>query len=108
MAHSARDAVAGFERGGAESILPYLTAGVVWREDPEWPGGSTSYRSEVEELVQRGDEVLVAMHGTAQGSASGAEVDQRASVVFTLEDELIARVEFFFDPERARAALEAG
>jgi hypothetical protein len=24
-----------------------------------------------------------------------------------LEDELIARVEFFFDPERARAALEA-
>jgi ketosteroid isomerase-like protein len=120
-----RDAVAAFDHGGAESMLPYLTADVVWREDPDWPGGSTyaghdgvrdalgrllesmDFESEVEELVQHGDKVLVAMHWTAQGSASGAEVDQRASVVFTLEDELIARVEFFFDPERARAALEA-
>jgi ketosteroid isomerase-like protein len=121
-----REAVAVFDRAGPEAILPYLTEDVVWQEDPDWPGGSTyhghegvreslgelldsmEFKSEVEELIERGDRVLVLMHWTGLGSASGAEVDQRAAVVFTLTDELIARVEFFFDPARARAALDAG
>jgi ketosteroid isomerase-like protein len=119
-----REAVAVFDSGGPESILPYLADDVVWREDPDWPGGSTyqghegvrgalgqlldsmNFESEVEELVERGPRVLVSMHWMGQGSASGAEVDQRATVVFTFRAELISRVEFFFDRERARAALE--
>jgi ketosteroid isomerase-like protein len=118
------EAVETFDHGGAESILPYLTADVVWREDPDWPGGSTyqghdgvrtalgqmldsmDFDSELEELAEQGERVLASMHWTGQGSASGAEVDQRASVVFTFRDDLIARVEFFFDRERARAVLD--
>jgi ketosteroid isomerase-like protein len=120
-----REAVAVFDRAGPEAILPYLAEDVVWQEDPDWPGGSTyhghdgvraslgelldsmDFESELEELVERRDRVLVRMHWTGQGSASDMEVDQRATMVFTLRDDLIARVEFFFDPERARAALEA-
>lgn len=121
-----REAVGVFDSGGPESILPFLTEDVAWREDPDWPGGSTyhghegvrqalgqlldsmDFESELEELVERGDRVLVRMHWTGRGSASGIAVDQRAVIVLTLRDDLIARVEFFFDPERARAALEAG
>jgi ketosteroid isomerase-like protein len=121
-----REAVAVFDRAGPEAILPYLTEDVVWQEDPDWPGGSTyhghegvlaslgelldsmDFESEVEEFVERGDRVLVLMHWTGHGSASGAEVDQRAAVVFTLRDELIAHVRFFFDSDRARATLDAG
>jgi ketosteroid isomerase-like protein len=119
-----RGAVAVFDSGGPEAILPYLTEDVVWREDPDWPGGSTyrgqdgvraalgqmldsmDFESELEELVEEGERVLASMHWTGQGSASGAEVDQRASVVFTFRGDLIERVEFFFDRERARAALD--
>jgi ketosteroid isomerase-like protein len=106
-----RQAVAVFDTRELDGLMPYLTEDVVWREDPGRPGASTyggregvraaagrlleamAFESEIEELVERGGRVLVRL--------------QRGSVLFTMRDGLIARVESFFDPERARAALEA-
>ena len=84
------EALAAFEAGGAEGLLPYLTEDVVWADDPEWPDAqvshgreavqaiieerldTTSIQPELEGMEERGDRVLAWFRWRAVGEASGA------------------------------------
>jgi ketosteroid isomerase-like protein len=121
-----RESAEAYNRVGPEGLMPYLTEDVVWQEDPAWPDGVTSHGHaevlanlrerldsmaialDIEEIVERGDRALVLMHWRARGSGSGVQADLHPGVIYTFRGDLVCRAEFFIDPERARAALDAG
>jgi ketosteroid isomerase-like protein len=117
-------ATAAYGSGDFEAVIPYLAEDVVWEEDPDWPDGqtwhghdgvrrsfrerleSTAITAEIDELIVRGDRVLSLMSWTAEGQGSGAVGVLRPGVIYEFGDELVQRVRFFIDQERARAAFE--
>jgi ketosteroid isomerase-like protein len=121
-----RDGMRAYNERGPEALLEYMTEDVVWVEDPAWPDGqtwhghqgvrdafrerldSTSISAEVENVVERGELMLVEFLWTAVGLGSGAEAVLRPAVVQRYRGELICHVRFFIDRERAREAFEAG
>jgi len=104
-------------------VIPYLAEDVVWEEDPEWPDGqtwhghdgvraalrerleSTNISVEIDELIARGKQVLTLMSWTAEGVGSGATAQLRPGVLYDFEGELVKRMRFFLDQERAREAF---
>jgi ketosteroid isomerase-like protein len=121
-----RDAYAAFNRSDFEGVgrafhpdaewRPYL--GIVegsvhrgrdailkmWQGLQESFGGT--FRTDVLELVDCGDQVVIVVEAHARGSGSGAEVRQSWAQLATLEDGLIVRVEPY--PDRAAALAAAG
>ena len=65
---------------------------------------SKGLRVEIEELIDRGDRVIVigTLHGMGRGS--GADVERRHGYIWTIRDGKAVRFEWFNDP---REALEA-
>jgi len=64
------------------------------------------HRVVLEEVVEDGDDVVALVHITAQGKASGAEVDVRFHAQFRVRD---GKVVYIFDhAERATALRAAG
>ena len=61
-------------------------------------------RSEVEEFVESGDDVVVSLHVIGRGKTSGAEVDVRLYVQFKLRD---GRVVYIYEHVDRAQALEA-
>jgi ketosteroid isomerase-like protein len=123
LTERAHAGLADYRRGGIEAVLSQLTEDVVWEEDPDWPDSetwhgrdevrvrfpqrleSTDFDPEIEEVVEGDDRALVLMRWTAHGRGSGATADMRVGVIYDFEGELIARVRFFLDQERARKAF---
>jgi ketosteroid isomerase-like protein len=121
----ARESIAAYNERGPEALLQYMTEDVVWVEDPDWPDGqtwqgqegvrealrqrldTTRIAAEVEEVVERGDLMLVEFLWTAVGLGSGAETLLRPAIVQRFRGDLICHVRFFLDRERAREAFDA-
>jgi ketosteroid isomerase-like protein len=119
-----RDAIAAYNTGDFEAVMPYLAEDVVWEEDPEWPDGqtwhghdgvlaalrerleSTSITVEIDELIVRGHKVLTLMSWSAEGAGSGATAQLRPGAVYEFEGELVERTRFFLDQGRAREAFD--
>jgi ketosteroid isomerase-like protein len=124
LADWVRESFEAYQHGGVEAILPTLAENVVWVEDPEWPDGqtwhghdgvraafrerleSTDITAELEDVIERGDRALVLMRWTAAGQGSGATAAVRPGVVYDVEGQLVTRVRFFLDHDRARVAFE--
>jgi ketosteroid isomerase-like protein len=65
-----------------------------------------SYRFEVEESIENGDRIYVALRHTARGAASGVDVTNRIYHVFSVRDGLIVR--HTFSGEREEMIRAAG
>src|SRR5262245_9010679 len=111
---------------GFEAALPvFLEAAhpdVEWREDPAWPGSATyrgveqvrrlildrmdtlDFAQQTEDVIDVDDKVVTHVRWVGRGKASGAQGELSMTMVWTLRDQAITRLEFFLD--RA-AALEA-
>jgi ketosteroid isomerase-like protein len=62
------------------------------------------HRLDVDEVVEEGDDVVVLLHITGRGRASGAAADVRFYAQVTVRDGKIA---YIYDHEDRAAALEA-
>lgn len=120
-----RDSNIVFRREGVEAILPFYTEDVVWEEDPEWPDGqvrhgregvrrafdqrldATSIAVDFDEIIERGESVLVLMTWMAEGLGSGATAVLRPAMIQDFRGFLIERARFFIERERARQVFES-
>jgi uncharacterized protein len=123
-ARAIRDSYASLNRRDIEATLEALDPDVIWRESAELPGAGEmrgadavrrflreflesweSFEQEVEGIEQAGDRVLVSLHMSGRGRASGLEVDTRYAHLWTVRDGRGVAVEAYRDPAEARAAL---
>jgi ketosteroid isomerase-like protein len=74
------------------------------RNRSQWLDTWDEHRFDLEEVVEGGDSVVVLVHITARGKASGVEVDVRFYAQFKLRDDKIV---YIFDHEDGAEALEA-
>jgi ketosteroid isomerase-like protein len=120
----ARELFEGSRREGVEGLLPYLAENVVWEEDPGWPDAetwqghegvratfrerldSTSIEPELEEVRELPGRVLMLMRWTGQGEGSGAVGVLRPAAIVYFDRQLVSRVRFFLDRDRAREVFE--
>jgi ketosteroid isomerase-like protein len=73
-----------------------------WLQD--WGEAWASYTAEPDRFVEAGDKVLVELKLLAKGGGSGIEIERRDAIVFSFEDGLIGRVDYFNNPDQAREA----
>jgi ketosteroid isomerase-like protein len=66
--------------------------------------------SEIEELIEAGDVVLVETHQTGTTATAGVEIDNDSAGVFRFRDEMLRQAEFHLDRTAARraAGIEKG
>jgi hypothetical protein len=69
-----------------------------------WLDTWAEHRIDIEEIIDRGDDVVVAMHVTACGKGSGVEVDVRLYPHISL---LAGKVAYVFEHEDRAHALAA-
>lgn len=114
-----------FNREGIEAVLPFMAPNVVWHSFPEWPGEDRyegydgirrltlewtenfdNYQWEVDEVIDRGDVVVVLAHHRGRSKSAGMPVNEEVGGVFTDFDEQdrASRAHFFISWE---ATLEA-
>ena len=99
---------ADFECSGRTSVETTSRVGLsglrevwlVWLEPWE------NYRTEIEELIDAGDQTVVLVRNYGRHKGSDAEVSLRAAAVWTVRDGKIARADFYTD--RAEALEAAG
>jgi ketosteroid isomerase-like protein len=96
---------------------------IEYHEPREWPGARVLHsvdeyrevmgvmlealegmRAEIEDLFESGDQVVVFVRFTAQGTSSGAGAEVRPGQVFTLRDGKITKQEVFLDRDEAMKA----
>jgi ketosteroid isomerase-like protein len=113
-------------QGNVQGALDALHRDAVWRESPELPGGDEFegraaieeflegyleqweiFHQQVESTLHRDDRVLVNIRLTAVGRESGAEVSARYAHVWTIREGRGARVDAYYDPEKALREFEA-
>lgn len=129
-ADSIREMFVAFNREDIEASLPYMTEDVVWHSFPEWPGEDRyegydgirrltrewtenfdDYRWEVDEVIDRGDAVVVLAHHLGRSKGAGMPVSEEVGGVFTGFDEQDrpSRAYFFISWEGTlEAAAERG
>jgi ketosteroid isomerase-like protein len=73
-----------------------------WLQD--WGEAWESYTAEPDVFIDAGDKVVVELKLHAKGSGSGIEMDRRDAIVFTVDDGLIARLDYFNNPAQAHEA----
>lgn len=81
--------------------------GQMERSWADWLGAWAGFRTEIEEVQERGDRVLVLSHDRFVGR-DGVEVENHGGMIYTLRDGLIVRLEGFIDQDSAREQFEAG
>jgi ketosteroid isomerase-like protein len=69
-----------------------------------WRGTWESYRVEVEELIDAGENVLIVYWEHGRGKGSQVPVRQHAYDVWTLRDGKVVRIKHFLDREKAMLA----
>jgi ketosteroid isomerase-like protein len=72
----------------------------------DWLVPWESYRTEVEELIEAGDSVLVLVRDFGRRVGMASEIEMQAAALWTVRDGKVARAEFF--PDRAEAYEAAG
>lgn len=72
----------------------------------DWLAPWESYRTEIEDVIDAGDCVLVLARDLARGGGMDNEVEMLGGAVWTVRDGKVTRVEFF--PERDDAYQAAG
>jgi ketosteroid isomerase-like protein len=111
---------------GFEAALPvFLEAAhsdVEWREDPAWPGSATyrgveqvrqvildrmdtlDFAQQTEDLIAVDDKVVTLVRWVGRGKTSGAQGELSMTMVWTIREQAITRVEFFLDHAEALEA----
>jgi ketosteroid isomerase-like protein len=69
-----------------------------------WRGTWDDWNGDIEEIVDAGDRVLMVLHESGRGKASGVQVEQRTFFVYELRDRMIVRVTVLVDEDQAREA----
>jgi ketosteroid isomerase-like protein len=69
-----------------------------WRD---WLTPWESYRLEVEEFIDAGDQVLELVRVRARTSRHGVDVEHRPAAVWTVEDGVVVAVHFFLERPEA-------
>jgi uncharacterized protein len=70
----------------------------------QWDESFSEHRVVLEELTPVDDRVVAAVHQSGVARSSGAPVDMRDAHVWTVEDGLVRRIEFFLSRDAALAA----
>jgi ketosteroid isomerase-like protein len=70
----------------------------------EWSGAWDEWHVEVEQMLDAGDAVLVLIHHTARGHASGMRMDSHDGMLFTMRDGKVKALDYYTGRERALAA----
>jgi ketosteroid isomerase-like protein len=87
-----------------EDRTPSYGVDAAVRNRNQWLDAWDAHRFDLEQLVEEGDSVVVAVRITARGKGSGVEVDLRFYAHFKLHE---GKVIYIFDHEDRTAALEA-
>lgn len=106
--------------------MPWLDERIEWIQDPDFPGAKTfrghdgvrqwdallgdSWETravDIEDLVERGDDVLAVLRLRVRGRGSGVDMEVPLAHLWTMRDGRAVRVQFYLDPAKGRAALEA-
>ena len=87
-----------------EDLTPSYGVEAAVANRDQWLDTWDEHQFDLEQIVEEGDSVVVAVHITARGKGSGVEVDIRFYAHFKLHD---ARVVYIFDHADKTAALEA-
>ena len=82
---------------GREAVLSYIR---------RWEAPWHDYELQTEEFIDAGECVVVAIHVSGRGAASGIAVDARSYQVHTLRDGKLIRMDEY--PERDEALKAAG
>jgi ketosteroid isomerase-like protein len=112
---------------GFKAALPvFLEAArpdIEWQEDPAWPGAASyqgieqvrqvildrmdtlDFDQQTEDLIEVDDKVLALVRWTGRGKTSGAQGEIAMTMVWTLRDGAVARLEFFLNRARALEAV---
>jgi ketosteroid isomerase-like protein len=69
-----------------------------------WLDAWAEHRIDIEEMIDRGDDIIVVLHITGRGKASGLEVDVRLYVHVKVRD---GKVAYLFEHEDRARALDA-
>ncbi len=69
--------------------------------DQDWEGGA---RAEIKEVLPAGDRVVARLDWGGTGRTSGIDLRSSLSVIFTVRDGQISKIEFFFDHAEALEA----
>jgi ketosteroid isomerase-like protein len=106
------DAAAPFLDADVEFILgafgPYTHAGPeglrgAWLD---WLEPWVTYRTEIDQVIDAGDRVVVLVHDFGRREVDAPEVDVLGANIWTFRDEKVARIEFL--PDRTVALKVAG
>jgi ketosteroid isomerase-like protein len=87
-----------------ENLTPAHGIEGAMRNRNQWLEIWEEHRFDLEEVVEDGDNVVVLVHITARGRASGINVDFRFYAHFTVKGDKVIRI---YDHEQRAAALEA-
>ena len=61
----------------------------------DWLGPWTSYRTEIEELIDLGERVVTIFRDYAKSEPDASEVDIRGATIWTIREGRVARVDFY-------------
>jgi ketosteroid isomerase-like protein len=92
--------------GGPDTVSPTERTGLsglrqVWLE---WLKPWASYRSEIKQLIDLGDRVVVLIRDSGRFETGGPAVELTSAAIWTVRDEKIARVVFYTSRESALGA----
>lgn len=73
----------------------------------DWLGPWTTYRTEIEELIDLGERVVVIIRDYARSEPDAPEVDIRGATIWTVRDGRVQRVDFYAGG-RAEALASVG
>jgi len=74
------------------------------RQIARWELTWDGFRTDVEDLVETGDKVLLVVRQAGTAKQSGIELDMRYAQVFELRDGRIVWMKTFLDPDEAKTA----
>jgi ketosteroid isomerase-like protein len=89
-----------WQTGGLDSTVLQGREGVA-RGVKDWIGAFSGYWLEADELIERGDCVLLLLREGGTGKASGVEVEEEGALLFRVRDGLIVRAQGFTDRAEA-------
>jgi ketosteroid isomerase-like protein len=93
-------------QGGPDSVTPLTGTGLRGLRDIwlQWLAPWASYRSEIEELIDLGERVLVLVRDFGSSADGGPEVTHASGAIWTVRDQKISHVVFYTNREAALRA----